>query len=123
MSRQASCGLRPKIAIFPRVGCANPASARKSVVFPAPFSPTMAWKRPASNSAVTPRSAAKRPNCLITLLTVMMEAPFGAIATVFTGREKRHEFSVQHAQQRIYGFSALFAKKKEQRVKSKSKEK
>src|SRR5579863_8556552 len=31
----------------------------------------MAWKRPASNSAVTPRRAAKRPNCLTTLLTVM----------------------------------------------------
>ena len=69
----------PKIEISPCVGCASPASARKSVVFPAPLSPRIAWNLPASNSAVTPRSAAKRPNCLITLLTVM--TGMGGLAT------------------------------------------
>jgi len=34
-----------------RVGSANPASARNSVVFPAPLSPRIAWNLPASKSA------------------------------------------------------------------------
>src|SRR5580704_4465127 len=58
--------------MLPCVGWASPASARNRVVFPAPLSPTMAWRRPAANSAVTPRNAAKRPNCLMTLVTAMI---------------------------------------------------
>lgn len=63
--------------IVPFVGRANPASARSKVVFPAPLSPRMAWKRPASNSADTPRSAAKRPNCLMTFSTTIVDEILG----------------------------------------------
>src|SRR5579872_5445794 len=48
--------------------------ARNKVVFPAPLSPRTTCNFPSSNSASTPRNAAKRPNCLIKLLTVMMLA-------------------------------------------------
>src|SRR5215469_18147926 len=64
--------VEPRIEIVPRVGGASPASVRSSVVFPAPLSPRMAYRRPAVKLALTPRSAAKRPNCLIRPLTTMM---------------------------------------------------
>src|SRR5581483_2470577 len=69
MCREASWGALPKMVMLPWVGCARPARARSRVVFPAPLSPRMAWNFAASNSALTPRSAAKRPNCLTTLET------------------------------------------------------
>src|SRR5437879_2880184 len=93
-----------------RVRCVRPASSRSNVVFPAPLSPRMAWKRPAPKSALTPRNAAKRPNCLTTLLTVMMGAPDDAVATVFTGRAGQREFAFRRPHQRIYGFRGFFAK-------------
>src|SRR5580693_6795507 len=113
MSRQASCVDFPKIEISPCVGCASPASARNSVVLPAPFSPRIAWKRPASNSAVTPRNAAKRPNCLTTLATAITEGPVGEVFRVFTRLAERSEFAIQQPQQRIYGFQGFFAKAEE----------
>ena len=97
ISRHASRGFLPKIEIVPCVGWASPAIARSSVVFPAPLSPRIAWKRPGSNSAETPRKAANRPNCLITFLTVMVDEA-GTLAEALTAR--------------IYGFQGFFAKER-----------
>src|SRR5271155_252052 len=63
--------LAPRTAISPLDGWLNPASTRRRVVFPAPLSPRIAYSLAPENSAVTPRRAAKRPNCLIRFETVM----------------------------------------------------
>src|SRR6516162_2999342 len=85
-SRQTVRGSEaPSIDTVPRVGRTSPASTRRSVVFPAPLSPRMAYKRPASNDALTPRRAAKRPNCLTRFVTVMIgPACVGAALGSFT---------------------------------------
>src|SRR5215467_4712471 len=84
MSRQAVCGDFPKIEIVPCVGRASPANARSKVVFPAPLSPRMAWKRPASNSAETRRRAAKRPNCFMTFSTTIVDEILGLASVTGT---------------------------------------
>ena len=56
--------------MVPRVGWTSPARTRSKVVFPAPLSPRIVYNRPGANSALTPRSAAKRPNCFTSALTV-----------------------------------------------------
>src|SRR5438552_14562251 len=73
-----------RIVIFPRVGCARPASERSSVVFPAPLSPRITWRRPGVNSALTPRKAANRPNCFTRPL-MEMTAESCAVGDDFTG--------------------------------------
>src|SRR4029077_5983416 len=85
-SRHTSRGSAlPRIETVPRVGRTSPARMRSSVVFPAPLSPRMAYKRRRSNDALTPRSAAKRPNCLIRFVTVMTGPAFGcAVLGSFT---------------------------------------
>ncbi|MGB8007376.1 MAG: hypothetical protein WCF48_09605, partial [Terriglobales bacterium] len=50
-----------------------------------PLSPRMAWKRPTSNWAVMPRSAAKRQNCLTTSLTEISEATRRLSVSVTSG--------------------------------------
>src|SRR5271154_2828731 len=70
------------MAMLPRVAGVNPASVRNNVVFPAPLSPRIAYRRPAWKLAFTPRSAEKRPNCLIKPETTMTESA-GAAAVGF----------------------------------------
>ena len=56
----------PKTATVPRVGGARPAMMRIRVDLPAPLSPRIRKRRPGANDAVTSRSAAITPNCLVT---------------------------------------------------------
>src|SRR6266496_1707850 len=58
--------LVPNTEISPRVGRVRPAIVRSRVVVPAPLSPSTTYSLPGANSAVTPRSAANRPNCFTT---------------------------------------------------------
>ena len=76
--------------MVPCVGAAKPASARSRVVFPAPLSPRIACSLPVSNSAVTPRSAANRPNCLTTLETMMEFCAGVSITGEGDARTKSH---------------------------------
>ena len=64
---------RAQDLMVPRVGWTSPARTRSKLVFPAPLSPRIVYSRPGTNSALTPRSAAKRPNCLTRALTVTKE--------------------------------------------------
>src|SRR5580704_16953261 len=65
---------------------------RSNVVFPAPLSPRIAYKRPASKLAFKPRRAAKRPNCLTRSATMMTESGgAGALGIEVTGYSKANE--------------------------------
>src|SRR5580698_4575650 len=64
----------PSMAMLPRVAGDNPASARNNVVFPAPLSPRIEYRRPTWKLAFTPRSAENRPNCLIRPAMTMTES-------------------------------------------------
>ena len=56
--------LVPRTEMLPRVGCARPARARKQCGLPCSVVAEDGIKSAGANSALTPRSAAKRPNCL-----------------------------------------------------------